>query len=73
MAARKRQTSPDLFECVSGFACDYDGQQIVVSIGQRVRAGHPILAGREEFFRPLEIHYDIEQATASPGEKRGEA
>ena len=40
----------------------------------RVRAGHPLLKGREYLFEPVDltVHYDIEEATAAPGEKRGE-
>lgn len=41
----------------------------------RVRAGHPLLDGREALFKPLNVHHDlaeqpIEQATAAPGEQR---
>jgi len=35
-----------------------------------VREGHPLLDGRESLFRELEVHYDVEQATAAPGEQR---
>jgi hypothetical protein len=42
----------------------------------RVREGHPItkIEGFENIFEPIDasVHYDVEQATASPGEKRGE-
>ena len=38
----------------------------------RVRAGHPLLDARPDKFVPLKIDYDIEQATAAPGEKRGQ-
>jgi hypothetical protein len=38
----------------------------------RVREGHRLLdAGRkEELFEPMAVHYDVEKATAGPGEKR---
>lgn len=49
-----------------------DGQNIQIRKGvTRVRAGHPLLAGREHLFEPLHVHYDVEQATAAPGERRG--
>lgn len=38
----------------------------------RVREGHPILDGKEHLFEELEVHYEVERATANPGEKRGE-
>jgi len=63
--------SPDIFEVVEGFATEIDGAPTVIPLGTRVRAGHPIMAGRESFFAPLEIHYEYETATAEPGEKRG--
>ena len=41
----------------------------------RVRAGHPLLKikGIEVLFAPVDerVQYDVEQATAAPGEKRG--
>ena len=41
----------------------------------RVRAGHPLtkIKGFENIFEPVDeaVHYDVEQATAAPGEKRG--
>lgn len=41
----------------------------------RVRAGHPLtkIKGFENIFEPVDasVHYDVEQATNAPGEKRG--
>jgi hypothetical protein len=39
----------------------------------RVREGHPLLKSVPEYFDPVEnaVHYDLEKATAGPGEKRG--
>lgn len=54
------------------FSTVLDGQPITVSKGMtRVRHGHPLLAGREQMFDPIEVHFDVEQATDRPGEKRG--
>lgn len=43
----------------------------------RVREGHPLttITGFDVFFEPVDdsVHYDVEQATAAPGEERGAA
>jgi hypothetical protein len=40
----------------------------------RVRDGHPLLKDHGVFFEPVDehVHYEVEQATAAPGEQRGE-
>lgn len=53
------------------FSTVVDGVPVSVVAGQtRVREGHPLLKGREQFFELLTVHYDVEQATAAPGETR---
>jgi hypothetical protein len=37
----------------------------------RFRASHPAVKANPQFFEPIRVHYDVEQATAAPGEKRG--
>lgn len=50
------------------------GQQFVVHRNStRVRAGHPVLARNAHLFKPLDVDYDVEQTTATPGEKRSVA
>ena len=54
------------------FVCHWDGSDRQISAGvTRVRAGHPILKGIEHLFEPITAHYEVEQATAAPGERRG--
>ena len=54
------------------FSTDYDGKTEFVHRGvTRVRAGHPLVRLNPQFFAPVDAHYDVEQATAAPGEKRG--
>jgi hypothetical protein len=50
-----------------------DGERLFVTKGEKVRAGHPMLRTQGENFEPVDttVHYDVEQATAAPGEKRG--
>lgn len=47
-----------------------DGRVQVRKGVTRVRAGHPLLEGREDMFKPIDVHFDVEQATAAPGETR---
>ncbi len=47
---------------------------IVIHKGERVRAGHSYLKGREAFFDVVDASaLDVEAATKEPGEKRGSA
>jgi hypothetical protein len=64
----------DYYRCKESFVAVHDGDQISVPAGEIVRAGHPIMKRREELFEPIESfgRFDVEQATAAPGEKRGE-
>jgi len=52
------------------FAAELD---IIVNKGDLVREGHPLLEGRAALFTEAarRVAYDVEQATAAPGEKRG--
>jgi len=60
------------------FATNIDGVPTVIHKDvTRVREGHPVALGNPDFFRPVEDRVDheladIEQATAAPGEKRGQ-
>ena len=55
------------------FTTEIDGQPVTFKRGlTRVREGHPAILGREGLFEEMIVDYDIEQATANPGERRGE-
>jgi len=66
---------PDFYRANQGFATMLDGENVFVQQGEIVRAGHPILEGRDELFDEVEnfgrFDQDVEQATQAPGEKRG--
>lgn len=64
----------EYYRAKESFVTMYDGEQTSVAAGEIVRAGHPLLKRREEHFEPVESfgRFDVEQATAAPGEKRGE-
>lgn len=49
----------------------FEGERVIVHKGvTRVRSGHPLLKGHEELFEPITCHWDVEDATARPGQKR---
>lgn len=53
-------TEPDLFVGKEPATFDLDGTPVFISPAIVVRAGHPIMAGREQLFAPLVVHYDLE-------------
>jgi hypothetical protein len=64
----------DVYVATEDFAAEYDGKPLTVVKGvTRVRAGHPMLKVYGAYFTPADtkVHYDVEQTTAAPGEKRG--
>jgi hypothetical protein len=64
----------EIYVAKHGFACSLDGEEVRVAEGERVRRGHPLLRDHEAMFKPVDegVHYDVEQATAAPGELRGD-
>lgn len=71
MAKRGRPSSIYIAK-ETGF-CEIDGNVVPFTAGKTlVRAGHPLLALAGNSFEPVSdrVHYDVEQATAAPGEKR---
>ncbi len=67
-------SKPKYYRCKESFVTQYNGETVNVAAGEIVRAGHPILKRRESHFEPVDHfgRFDVEQATAAPGEKRGE-
>lgn len=73
MGRPRKQSGNRIFQAKESFAVELDGASVVITAGRtRVREGHPLMAGREQYFEELSVDYDVEQATDSPGEKRGE-
>ena len=64
----------EYMQAKESFVTMLNGEPQQVSAGDLVHPDHPILKGREELFQPARNHirFDVEQATAAPGEKRGE-
>jgi hypothetical protein len=66
--------APEIFVAKHGFACSLDGEEVRVAEGERVRRGHALLRDHADMFKPVDedVKYDVEQATAAPGELRGD-
>lgn len=56
------------YQAKEAFGVTLDGEPIVVNAGEIVRAGHPILKGRENLFEKVESfgRFDVETAEAKP-------
>ena len=71
----KRSTNDVLIAKLTGIV-NLDGERYPIRAGiTRVRAGHALARAHPELFDPADvgIHYDVEQATAAPGEARAAA
>lgn len=71
MARRRNPDQEILIATVSGIWVDRDGTEYPYFQGQtRVRASHPLAKAVPGAFKTLDVHYDVEQATDAPGERR---
>ena len=53
------------------FFVNVDGADIMIEKDKtRVREGHEILRAAPQNFKPVDAHYEVEAATAAPGERR---
>lgn len=52
-------TEPDLYVGKEPVTFEYDGAPVFIGPTIVVRAGHPIMKGREDLFTPLVVHYDV--------------
>jgi hypothetical protein len=70
----RKRSAADIYVAKHSFSCELDGEKLFVTQGERIRAGHPLLRAQGDYFEPVDmtVRYDVEQATAAPGEKRGE-
>jgi nucleoid-associated protein YgaU len=73
MSGKLEKTKTGYYEANQGFATTFEGEPLFVQKGELVHKSHPLLKGREELFDPAEhiSRFDVEAATAAPGEKRG--
>lgn len=68
----RKRAEPDIYVATTAFSCELDGEPVVVTAGERIRRGHPLLRKQPDYFEPVDatVQYDVEQATAAPGELR---
>jgi hypothetical protein len=65
--------SQRMFIATESFATKVDGvDQSIVAGSTRVWEGHELIERFPNWFKPITAHYGVEQATAAPGEVRGE-
>lgn len=73
MGRPRRNPDMDILIAVESGIAHVGGEECVVRRGiTRARRGHPLVAATPNWWKPIDVHYDVEQATAAPGEKRGE-
>lgn len=68
--------SDQVYVATESGSCEVKGETyIFVKNITRVRDGHPLLKNVGDYFKPVDdaVHYEVEQATKAPGEKRGAA
>jgi hypothetical protein len=66
----KQETGRNVFQPIDGFVAQIDGADVTFTQQTYVREGHWLLEKYPELFRPVRVQYDVEQATAAPGERR---
>jgi hypothetical protein len=54
------------------FACEHNGEQIIVHAGELLAADHPAVKARPGLFGPAGSRLDVEAAEQPPGSKRGQ-
>jgi hypothetical protein len=72
-ARKKPASDPDqILVARDSASMDVDGTVYAFQKGvTRIRAGHPAVKANPDLFEPLSVHYEVDQATAEPGSKRG--
>lgn len=59
-----------IFVAKQAFSVIIDGSPIVVSPGDTVREGHPIMVGREFFFAPQRVKFEHMPPAKKPAPKK---
>ena len=70
MPTKTKSEGRDVYRPIEGFIADVDGSPVNFTRQTYVREGHWILDKWPHLFEPIRVQYDVEQATAAPGEQR---
>lgn len=57
---------PDLYVGKEPAMFDFEGSPVFIGPSVVVRAGHPLMKGREDLFVPLHVHYDLAAQPSAP-------
>ncbi len=69
--ARRRNPDQDILIAKTSGVLVVDGVEQTITRGvSRARASHPIVRAAPDWWEPIQVHYDVEEATAAPGERR---
>lgn len=73
MAGRRRNPDDDIMIAVDSGVIVIDGREQQVFKGvTRARRSHEIVKAMPDLWKKIDVHFDVEQMTAGPGELRGE-
>lgn len=68
-----KKKEPEIYVARSSGVVKIDGKLHHYYAGStRVRAGHPLLKKVPNGWKPLQLDYEVEDATKTPGRKRGQ-
>lgn len=70
-----RTATPRFVRPIEACTFDHDGEAVVLSPRDIISADDELVRARPELFKPIEPSRqrpEVEQATAAPGEKRGD-
>jgi len=70
--AAVRKAPGELYVATESFSTELDGITVAVVKGvTRVREGHPLMVGREMYFKPITAHFEVNSPADPGGETRG--
>lgn len=71
MAKKAESVGAGVLVATESFVTEFEGASHAFYAGvTRVREGHPILQNIRHLFKQIDVHYEVEAATAAPGETR---
>lgn len=59
----------EIYQAAGPFLVNLDGIDRMIPAGTTVRAGHPLLAGREHMFRPFAVDFEYEPPPEQEGHR----